>query len=172
MPRDLRELIREIPDFPQPGVLFRDITPLLQDSAAFRETLDWLERVAREAEPDAVIGIESRGFIFGAPLADRLGVAFVPVRKPGKLPAQTHAQEYALEYGTNVVEIHRDGLARGQRALIVDDLLATGGTALAAAKLVEYCQAHVAAMAFVVELNALGGRERLHHYEIESLLRY
>lgn len=172
MPHDLERLIREIPDFPEPGVLFRDITPLLADSDGLRQTLDWLENLYRGSEIDAVVGIESRGFLFGTPLADRLGLGFVPVRKPGKLPAVTHQEEYVLEYGTNIVEIHQDALRSGQRVAIVDDLLATGGTALATSKLVEMCGATVHSCAFVIELKALKGRQRLEEYQIEALLQY
>ena len=169
---DLKALIRDVPDFPQPGILFRDITPLLADAAALHTVLDWLAATYREARLDAVVGIESRGFIFGAPLAERLGIGFVPVRKPGKLPAERHVEEYALEYGTNALEIHQDALRSGQRVVIVDDLLATGGTALAACKLVELTGAEVHALAFLIELGALQGRARLRHYHLDVLLRY
>ena len=169
---ELRALIRDVPDFPQPGILFRDITPLLADAAGLRTVLDWLAATYREARLDAVVGIESRGFIFGAPLAERLGIGFVPVRKPGKLPAQRHVEEYALEYGTSALEIHQDALRSGQRVVIVDDLLATGGTALAACKLVELTGAEVHALAFLIELGALQGRTRLRHYHLDVLLRY
>lgn len=171
-PIELEALIRAIPDFPEPGILYRDITPLLQDGPALRQTLDWFEALYQDAQIDAVVGIESRGFIFGVPLADRLGVGFVPVRKPGKLPHETHRQEYVLEYGRDSIEIHRDALAAGQYAVIIDDLLATGGTALATTKLVERCGAHIHSLAFLVELKDLQGRERLHHYQVESLLQY
>ena len=172
MAHDLDRLIREIPDFPEPGIVFRDITPLLADADGLNQTLDWLETLYRGTGIDAVVGIESRGFLFGTPLADRLGLGFVPVRKPGKLPAVTHQEEYVLEYGTNIVEIHQDALQPGQRVAIIDDLLATGGTALATGKLVEMCGATVHSFAFVIELPALGGRERLAAYEIEALLQY
>jgi adenine phosphoribosyltransferase len=172
MPHDLDRLIREIPDFPEPGILFRDITPLLADADGLSQTLDWLEALYRGSGIDAVVGIESRGFLFGTPLADRLGLGFVPVRKPGKLPAVTHQEEYVLEYGTNIVEIHQDALQPGQRVAVIDDLLATGGTALATGKLVEMCGATVHSFAFVIELPALGGRSRLADYEIETLLQY
>lgn len=172
MPHDLDRLIREIPDFPEPGIIFRDITPLLADADGLSQALDWLEALYRDSGIDAVVGIESRGFLFGTPLADRLGLGFVPVRKPGKLPAVTHQEEYVLEYGTNIVEIHQDALQPGQRVAIIDDLLATGGTALATGKLVEMCGATVHSFAFVIELPALGGRERLAAYDIEALLQY
>ena len=172
MSENLRALIRDVPDFPQPGILFRDITPLLGDAAALRQVVDWLATTYREAGLDAVVGIESRGFLFGAPLAERLGLGFVPVRKPGKLPAERHVEEYALEYGTGILEIHQDALRSRQRVVIVDDLLATGGTALAASKLVERCGAEVHALAFLVELGALQGRARLRHYHLDVLLKY
>lgn len=172
MIEDLRKLIRDVPDFPEPGVLFRDITPLLGDADAFRWTIDWLASLYADASIDAVVGIESRGFIFAGPLADRLGAGLVPVRRPGKLPCDRHREEYVLEYGTNVLEIHHDALAPGQRAVIVDDLLASGGTAVAAAKLVEQTGADVHALAFLVELSNLNGRERLGPYRVDSLVAY
>ena len=169
---DLKALVRDVPDFPSPGILFRDITPLLGDAAAFREVLDILEGKARDVNAGAIVGIESRGFIFGCPLADRLGLPFVPVRKPGKLPAARMSVEYSLEYGDSQLDIHEDALARGQRAYIVDDLLATGGTARAAGKLVELLRAAVAGYGFVIELTALGGRELLGDYETFSIIQY
>ncbi|MGE5594868.1 MAG: adenine phosphoribosyltransferase [Hyphomicrobiales bacterium] len=169
---DLKALIRDVPDFPVPGILFRDITPLLGNAAAFSEVLDILAAEAKRAEPGAIIGIESRGFLFGGPLADRLGLPFVPVRKPGKLPAARMSVEYSLEYGQNQLDIHEDALAPGARAYIVDDLLATGGTALASAKLVEMIGGVVAGFGFVIELAPLGGREKLARYPVHSLIRY
>ena len=169
---DLKPLIREIPDFPQPGILFRDITPLLQDPEAFSYVLDRFSEEYRDAGLNAIVAIESRGFIFGAPLARSLGVSFVPVRKAGKLPARHVSVEYSLEYGTSQLDIHEDALKRGDNALIVDDLLATGGTANAAAKLVELLGAQVHAIAFVIELEFLKGRERLAEYEVLSLVTY
>ncbi len=169
---DLKAYIRDIPDFPQPGVLFRDITPLLKDPTAFRWVIEKFVEEYREAQLDAVVAIESRGFIFGAPLAANLGIALVPVRKPGKLPSARMSVEYALEYGNGQLDIHADALQEGDRVVIVDDLLATGGTAMAAAKLVEVLGAHVDSFAFVVELEALGGRNRLHDYRVFSLVRY
>ena len=168
----LRSLIREAPDFPQPGVLFRDITPLIGDPAAFRLSLEWMERLAAAQEAQAVVGIESRGFIFAAPLAVRLGVGFVPVRKQGKLPHRAHAEEYQLEYGSSALEIHQDALQVGQRALIVDDLLATGGTAQAAATLVRRTGAVVCGLVFLVELGELGGRAQLADLPVDALIRY
>lgn len=169
---DLKALIRDVPDFPVAGVLFRDITPLLGNASAFMQVLDELEHGAKQFEPDAIVGIESRGFLFGGPLADRMGLPFVPVRKPGKLPAEHMSVEYSLEYGQNQLDIHADALAPGSAAYIVDDLLATGGTALAAAKLVEMVGGRVAGLGFVIELGALGGRERLREYSMRSLVRY
>jgi adenine phosphoribosyltransferase len=169
---DLKALIRDVPDFPQAGVLFRDITPLLGNPAAFAAVISGLQEDARSRQPAAIVGIESRGFLFGGPLADRMALPFVPVRKPGKLPAARMSVEYSLEYGQSQLDIHQDALARGARAYIVDDLLATGGTALAAAKLVEMIGGEVAGFGFVVELAALGGRARLEGYAAFSLLTY
>ena len=171
-PVDLKQFIRDIPDFPQPGVVFRDITPLLQDPAAFRSVVDRFTEEYRDAELNAVVAIESRGFLFGAPLAQNLGISFVPVRKAGKLPAKHISVEYSLEYGTSQLDIHEDAIQRGDRAVIIDDLLATGGTANAAAKLVELLGAEVHAIAFVVELAFLNGRDRLREYEVLSLVTY
>jgi adenine phosphoribosyltransferase len=169
---DLRAYIRDVPDFPQEGVLFRDITPLLQDPAAFEATLAAMTDYVATRNPDAIVGIESRGFLFGTPIAVRLGLPFVPVRKPGKLPAARMSVEYALEYGSGQLDIHSDGLGRGQRAVVIDDLLATGGTSVGACKLVELIEGHVAGVAFAIELEALGGRKRLEGYDVFSVLRY
>ncbi len=169
---NLRDYIRDVPDFPKEGILFKDITPLLQDKAAFRETLDQMTALYQEAQIDVVVGIESRGFIFGAPLADRLQAGFVLVRKLGKLPANTISAEYALEYGTNTMEMHVDAIKPGQRVLIADDLLATGGTVGATARLVEQLGGVVVGMVFLIELNFLGGRSRLPGYDIKALLDY
>lgn len=166
------ELIRTIPDFPQPGILFRDITPLLADPRGFHIVLDALVHRFVTERIDAVVGIESRGFIFGGALAARLNASFVPVRRPGKLPYRTDKVSYSLEYGEAELEMHRDSLSEGAQVLIVDDLLATGGTAAAAAELVERQGAEVHAYAFVVELEALGGRGRLEPAPIVSVLRY
>lgn len=165
-------LVRDIPDFPQPGVLFKDITPVLADGAALQEVVDRFVEWAAERSPDVVVGIESRGFIFGVPIALALGVGFVPVRKAGKLPFHTVRREYALEYGTNVVEVHQDALHPGQRVLIVDDLLATGGTAAAAAALVEQLGAKVVGLSFFVELGFLPGRALLSGYDLQTLITY
>ena len=169
---DLKSLIRDVADFPQPGVLFRDITPLLQDPVAYRYVIDELTRLIGALSPEAIVGIESRGFLFGAPVAYRLGLPFVPVRKAGKLPHERMSVEFSLEYGASQLDIHADALDRDQQVVIVDDLLATGGTAAAAAKLVELLGARVRACAFLVELAFLGGRERLQDYEVLALVRY
>ncbi|MEM7138939.1 MAG: adenine phosphoribosyltransferase [Myxococcota bacterium] len=168
----LRSRVRDVPDFPKPGILFKDITPLLADVEAFRMSIQLIAERLSDADVDAVVGIESRGFMFGAALADKLGVGFVPVRKPGKLPSATYRAEYALEYGTDALEIHQDGLAEGQRVLVVDDLIATGGTASATAELVARCGADVAAFAFVMHLRFLNGEEKLAPHRVISLLDY
>jgi adenine phosphoribosyltransferase len=163
-------LVRDVPDFPQPGIIFRDITPLLGNGAALRSAVDALAGLYQEI--DSVIGIESRGFILGAPVAYALGVGMVPVRKLGRLPRATERADYALEYGTNTVEIHADALRPGERVLIIDDVLATGGTAAATAELVERLGGQVAGIAVLIELSDLGGRERLADYHVTSLLQY
>jgi adenine phosphoribosyltransferase len=169
---DLRAFIRDVPDFPQPGVLFRDITPLLQDATAFRQVIDDFTAYLRPRRIEAIVGIESRGFLFGAPLAYNLGVPFVPVRKAGKLPAERMSIEYALEYGQGQLDIHADGLRPGQRAALVDDLLATGGTAEAAARLIEMLGADVVSLLFLVVLDDLGGMQRLEGREVYALIHY
>ncbi len=170
--RYVRGLIRDIPDFPQPGILFRDITPLLANPKGFHIVLDSIvERFVGE-HIDAIVGIESRGFIFGAAVAARLNTSFVPVRKPGKLPYRTDRVAYSLEYGEAELEMHRDSLHEGASVVVVDDLLATGGTAAAAGELVHRQGAQVAAYAFVIELAALGGRDRLLPTPVVSLVRY
>ena len=169
---DLKALIRDVPDFPQPGVLFRDITPLLQDPDAYRYVIDEMTGLIGALVPDAIIGVEARGLLFGAPVAYNLGLPFAPVRKAGKLPHHRMSVEFALEYGESQLDIHVDALKRDQQVVIVDDLLATGGTAVATAKLVELLGASVKAMAFVVELAFLGGRDRLRDYPVIALVRY
>lgn len=169
---DLASTIRSVPDFPIEGILFYDITTLLKDPSALKESIDQLVERYRDAGVDVVVGIESRGFIFGTPLAYQLGVGFVPVRKPGKLPAETAAENYELEYGTNTIEIHVDAIEKGQKVLIVDDLLATGGTAQATCRLVEKLGGEVVAVAFLIELDFLRGREKLQGYNVFSLLHY
>ncbi len=168
----LEDWIRDIPDFPQQGVLFKDITPLLQDATAFRAAMDRLAAHYAGANIQTVVGVESRGFILGAPLAYLLNCGFVPVRKFGKLPAETVSVEYALEYGTNVVEVHTDAIKPNERVLIVDDLLATGGTVSAAIDLVERLGGHIAGVAFLVELGFLKGRNKLHGHDVFALLNY
>jgi adenine phosphoribosyltransferase len=169
---DLKALIRDVPDFPQPGILFRDITPLLKDPAALRYVVDAFTGHYREAGLDAIVSIESRGFLFGAPLAYNLDLPLVPVRKPGKLPAARMSVEYQLEYGAGALDIHADALNPGDRVLIIDDLLATGGTARAAARLTELLGAEVAGFAFLVELAFLAGRQHLTGYDILALITY
>ena len=169
---DLRAKIREVPDFPKPGILFYDITTLLKDADAFREVIDRMAEMVKDERIDLVVGMESRGFIFAAPLADRLGAGFVPVRKLGKLPAETLEVEYDLEYGTATLEIHRDAIQAGQRVLIVDDLLATGGTVLGTIELVSRLGGEIAGLSFMVELTALGGRAKLGEFAIHTLLAY
>ncbi len=166
------QLIRNIPDFPIPGVQFKDITPLLADAAAFRTVIDQFAERYAAANVDIVVGIEARGYIFAAPLAYRLGAGLVPVRKPGKLPAKTIQVEYSLEYGTNTLAMHRDAFSHGTRVLLMDDLLATGGTIRAAADLVEQLGGKVVELAFVIELTFLSGRERLANYPVFSLVQY
>ena len=168
----LRALIRDVPDFPQPGILFRDVTPLLKDAAAFNAALDAMQAYVAARRTDAIVGIESRGFLFGTPLAARLGLPFVPIRKPGKLPAAHMSIEYALEYGEGQLDIHSDALSSGDSVVIVDDLLATGGTAVGAAKLVELLGARVAGLAFLIELKGLEGRKRLRDYDVFALIDY
>jgi adenine phosphoribosyltransferase len=169
---DLAMTIRSVPDFPVEGILFYDITTMLKNPEAFKESVDQLVNYYQETEIDVVVGVESRGFIFGAPLAYKLGVGFVPVRKPGKLPAEKLAESYELEYGTNTLEIHKDAIQQGHKVLVVDDLLATGGTAKATCNLVEKLGGQVVGVAFVIELNFLKGREQLKGYDVFSLLSY
>ena len=169
---DLKEHIREIPDFPTPGILFRDITPLLGHPEAFRRAVELLAERFEPESFDSVVAIESRGFVFAAPLAYRLGIPLVPVRKEGKLPFDTHSVTYALEYGSDALEIHVDAISEGSRVLIVDDLLATGGTAAATVRLIERSGASVAGLAFVIELTDLRGRDTLAGYRVESLVTW
>jgi adenine phosphoribosyltransferase len=168
----LKKLIREVPDFPKQGILFYDITTLLKDKRGLATLIDALAEHFIDKEIDLVLGMEARGFIFGPALAYRLNAGFVPVRKPGKLPAATEKYDYALEYGTNTLEIHKDAIERGQRVIIVDDLLATGGTAEATAKLAGSLGADIVGMGFVVELDFLNPRSKLKGYDIFSLLHY
>lgn len=168
----LRDLIREVPDFPRPGISFKDVTPLLASPTGLAGAVSAMAAAAADIRPDLVVGIESRGFIFGVPLALTLGCGFVPVRKPGKLPAAVLRQTYALEYGSDSIEIHADAVAPGQRLLLVDDLLATGGTMVAAASLATQLGGEVAGICFLIELTFLGGRDRLRPYRVDSILQY
>ncbi len=169
---DLKQFIRDIPDFPQPGIIFRDITPLLASARAFREAIRQLSEHYRDRPVDIVVAAEARGFIFAAPLALELDAGFVPIRKPGKLPFDTHAFHYELEYGTDTLEMHIDGVSKGQRVLVVDDLLATGGTVQACCKLLENSGATIVSCAFLIELLALGGARRIAPHEVFSLIQY
>ena len=168
----LRAKIREIPDFPKPGILFYDITTLLKDPAAYREAIDLMVEPYKEERVDVVVGMESRGFIFSSPMAYLLSAGLVPVRKLGKLPAETITVEYALEYGSNTLEMHRDAIEPGQRVLIVDDLLATGGTVNGTIELVERLNGEVVGLAFLVELEFLKGRDRLAGRKVTSVIKY
>jgi adenine phosphoribosyltransferase len=168
----LRAKIREVPDFPKPGILFYDITTLLKDAGAYRDAIDAMIEPYRESRIDLVVGMESRGFIFSGPIAYQLKAGLIPVRKLGKLPAETVSVEYALEYGSNTLEIHKDAIRPGQRVLIVDDLLATGGTVRGTIELVERLQGEIVGLAFLVELLFLKGRDRLQGYKTSSVVQY
>ncbi|MCS7272627.1 MAG: adenine phosphoribosyltransferase [Fimbriimonadales bacterium] len=166
------QLVRDIPNFPEPGIIFKDITPVLRHPQALKEVIDLMTEHARELKPDLIAAIESRGFVFGLPIAINLGLGFVPIRKLGKLPGDKISEEYALEYGTNTVEIHTDAVEPGQRVVIVDDLLATGGTARAAARLVERLGGVVVGFVFLIELTFLNGRKNLRGYDVYTLIQY
>ena len=168
----IRALVRDVPDFPKPGIVFKDITPLLGDQHAYAFSIDMIASHYDRESLDLVLGIEARGFIVAAPVAYRFGAGFTPVRKAGKLPWTVEAEEYALEYGTDVLEIHRDAVQAGERVLVVDDVLATGGTAAATVRLVERLGAEVAGLGFLIELGFLGGRSKLPDREIVSLIAY
>ncbi|MFA5260675.1 MAG: adenine phosphoribosyltransferase [Candidatus Omnitrophota bacterium] len=172
VPKSLAAAIRDVPDFPKPGILFKDITTLLQDPRAFKKAVDIFTQEYKDKKIDAVVAVESRGFIFGAVLAYKLGAAFVPVRKKGKLPYKTKSVTYSLEYGTDTLEMHVDGLKKDARVLIVDDLLATGGTVQAVAKLVKGFEARIVGMAFLVELGFLKGRLKLKGYPVYSIITF
>jgi adenine phosphoribosyltransferase len=168
----LKAKIRDVPDWPQEGVIFRDIMPLLADTESLRETIDTIGDWAEERQPDIVVGGEARGFFIGSAVAYRLGCGFVPARRPGKLPLTTIGEEYALEYGTNALELQSDAFKGGSRVLIHDDVLATGGTSKAMAKLVEQLGGVVVGMAFIIELDFLGGRDKISDYDVFSLIHY
>jgi adenine phosphoribosyltransferase len=172
MTRDLRERIRDVPDFPTEGVVFKDLMPLIADPEYFTETIDRLAEWARPREPALIFGAEARGFIFGAALAYALGAGFIAARKPGKLPRETLEATYDLEYGTDSLQVHRDAISRGSRVIVLDDVLATGGTAKAKVELVEGLGGVVAGVLFVIELEFLHGRDRLAGYDVHSLVRY
>lgn len=169
---DFKKSIRSVPDFPRKGIVFRDITTLLKDRDAFPRVIDAFYERHKDGKIDKIASIESRGYIFGAPLAYKLGAAFVPIRKPGKLPAKTVKQEYALEYGTDAVEVHEDAISAGERVLVLDDLLATGGTAAAACMLIEHLGGTIVGISFLIELSFLRGRDRLKKYDVFSLVSY
>ncbi|MBI4717426.1 MAG: adenine phosphoribosyltransferase [Planctomycetes bacterium] len=168
----LRELIRDVADFPKPGVMFKDITPLLRDEAGLSLAVEYLTQPFRRVRVDVVVGAESRGFIFATAVARNLSAGFVPIRKPGRLPHRTRSEEYALEYGTDSVEIHEDAIGRGDRVLMVDDVLATGGTMAACCRLVESLGGVIVGAAFLIELTFLDGRSKLGQYPIHSILKY
>jgi adenine phosphoribosyltransferase len=169
---DLKTLIREIPDFPKPGINFKDITTLLKEGPAFRQVIEMMADYFAAQQPEVIVGAESRGFLLGAPLAYKLGCGFVLVRKPGKLPAPVERVTYDLEYGQDALEIHRDAIAQGQKVLVVDDLLATGGTIAATVELIKRLGGRIVGCAFMIELDALKGRERLAGYDVLSLIHY
>lgn len=170
--KELENYVRTIPDFPVKGIMFRDITSVIQDPDGLKLAIDEMQKLLKDVEFDVIAGIESRGFIFGMPIAYNLGKAFIPIRKKGKLPADTVSVSYELEYGTATIEMHRDAIKPGQKVIIIDDLIATGGTVEAAAKLVEEVGGEVAKMLFLIELVDLGGREKLSKYDISSVLSY
>jgi adenine phosphoribosyltransferase len=169
---DLKRYIRNVKDFPKEGIMFRDITTLLKDPAALKKTLDELYDLTKNLDITKVVGIESRGFIFGSMLAEKLNAGFIPIRKLGKLPAEIESQSYALEYGNDTIQIHKDAIKIGERVLLHDDLLATGGTALAAANLIEKLGGEVVQISFVIELSFLNGRDKLKMYDVKSLVDY
>lgn len=172
MEKKLKSVIKDVPDFPKQGIVFKDLTPIFKDKKVFKSLIDYFYKRYKNKKPDAVVAIESRGFIIGAPLAYKLGVSFIPARKPGKLPRETYKVSYSLEYGTDGLEIHKDALNKNDRVLIIDDLLATGGTANAVASLVEQAGAKVQEIVFIVELDFLKGREKLQGRKIFSVVHY
>jgi len=172
MNNDLKQYIRDVPDFPKKGIIFKDITTLLKNPVALKLTLDILYDRVKDLKIDKVVGIEARGFIFGAMLAEKLNAGFVPLRKPGKLPAEVYRQTYELEYGTDTIEIHKDAISKGDRILLHDDLLATGGTAKAACDLIEKIGGNMVQALFIIELGFLKGRAQLKNYKVDSLINY
>ncbi len=172
MNEDLKQFIRDVPDFPKKGIIFKDITTLLKDPAALKLTLTALCDEVKDLNINKVVGVESRGFIFGGMLAEKLNAGFIPIRKPGKLPSECIKQSYDLEYGTDTIEIHKDAISKGDRVLLHDDLLATGGTAAAACSLIEQMGGEVVLVSFIIELSFLGGREKLNKFKVHSLLNY
>jgi len=168
----IRNTVKDVPDFPKEGIIFKDITPVLKDSSVFSGLIDYMYERYRDKNIDSIVCVESRGFIIGAPLAYRLGVPLVPVRKPGKLPRETYKEEYELEYGKDGLEIHTDAIERGDRVVLIDDLLATGGTVSAASKLVKKCGAEIEEIFFIIELDFLKGREKLEGNKIHSIVHY
>ncbi len=169
---DLKKTIKSIKDYPAPGITFRDVTTLLKDEKAYKESVDEMVKISRKYNPDKIVGIEARGFIFGAAVAYELGCGFIPVRKPGKLPRETYKKSYSLEYGENQIEIHKDAFEKDEKVLIIDDLLATGGTSKACAELIKQVGAKVEALIFLIELVELGGRDILEEYKVESLIEF
>jgi adenine phosphoribosyltransferase len=169
---ELKKIIRDVPDFPKKGIIFKDITTLLKDPSAFKSGMKLLLKECKKYSADKVLGIESRGFIFGTPIALKLKAGFVPIRKPGKLPAETISETYELEYGTDSIQIHKDAIKPGEKVIIIDDLLATGGTAQAACKLVEKCGGKVVLVAFMIELTFLNGRDKLKDRKVFALLDF
>lgn len=169
---DLKEKIRNVQDFPKPGIGFKDITTLLKDKDAFKEMVDIMADNLKDFDVDVIVGPEARGFLTGAPVAYAIGAGFVPIRKPGKLPAETESYEYELEYGTDKIEIHKDAIEKGQKVAIIDDLLATGGTMEAAVKLIEKLGGEVVSIQFLIELEFLNGREKFDGYNVESIIKY
>jgi len=172
MEKKLKKVIKDVPDFPKPGIIFKDLTPVFKDGKIFKSLIDYFYNRYKNKKLDAIVAVESRGFIIGAPLAYKLKVPFIPARKPGKLPRETYKITYSLEYGTDAIEMHKDALNKGDKVLIIDDLLATGGTANAVASLIEKADAKVFELAFVVELDELKGREKLQGRKVFSIVHY
>ena len=172
MPTLIAAAIRNVEDFPKPGISFKDITPILSDPALFQRSIDLLTETIKGQKIDKVVGIDARGFIFGAPIALSLGAGFIPIRKQGKLPWKTHAESYSLEYGENTIEIHQDAIHPGDKVLLIDDLLATGGTAAAAVNLLQKLEADIVSVSFLIELSFLNGREKINSSKIQSIINY